>query len=189
MKLYLLSFWSIIDPIYYVFTRLTYLDNGKETEKNIFRVRLTRYKGRDYVLSDGTVVHKNDLFIKIHLHNAQLISHVKNIDSEIRRALIIHQMVEKSLPKLAEYLHDHAEFNEIKGIIGITMLNRGTRRLGFDTMEIENRYYKGFKSMALFPIYWLSVSSITVNSLKKHDPCYLFMSKEKLLDKYYCYSS
>lgn len=67
-----LNLWGWIDPIYFRFTRLDYVENhlGKRT---IMRVRLTKYKGREITLSDGTVIHKNDLLLKIHLHNIKLL--------------------------------------------------------------------------------------------------------------------
>ncbi len=185
IKLYVLTLWQIIDPIYFMFTRLTYIDDLKGRNRNIFRVRLTRYKGKEYILSDGTVIQKNDLLIKIHLHNVQLMKSVRNIKSDVRKAMVIHQNVQKSLPQLAEYVNNHSNASDIKGIIGITMLNRGSSKLGFETVEISNSFYKYFKCIALLPIYWLSVNSLSSNSLKKHHPCYLFMSKEKLLNKYF----
>lgn len=184
IKLYVLTLWSIIDPIYYLCTRLTYIDDRKELERNVFRVRLTRYKGTTTTLSDGTVIEKNDILIKIHLHNVQLINNVKHVKSDVRKALIVHRSVEKSLPQLAEFLKKHAKFTEIKGVIGITMLNRGSAKLGFDAVEIKNPLYKYFKCVALLPIHWLSVSSLSLQNFKKHTPCYLFMSKQTLLKNY-----
>ncbi len=179
-----MTLWSMIDPIYFMFTRLRYIDNKKGDDRNIFRVRLTRYKGKESMLSDGTIIQRNDILVKIHLHNALLIKNVRNIKSDVRKAMVIHQSVEKSLPQLAEYVKNHSNFSEIKGVIGITMLNRGSSKLGFDSVEISSLLYKSFKYSALLPIYWLSVRSLSIHHLKKHSPCYLFMSKETLLNKY-----
>ncbi|MGP4041294.1 YkoP family protein [Gracilibacillus sp. D59] len=185
MKLYVLTLWLLIDPVYFMFTRLTYIDDSKDRDQNVFRVRLTRYKGKESILSDGTIIKKNDLLIKIHLHNVQLMKNIRSMKSDVRKAMVIHQSVEKSLPQLADYVNSHANATDIKGIIGITMLNRGSTKLGFDTVEIGSPFYKYFKCIALLPIYWLSVTSLSSQSLKKHHPCYLFMSKKRLLNKYY----
>ncbi len=185
IKLYVLTLWLIIDPIYFMFTRLVYIDGVKGSDRNIFRVRLTRYKGKESILSDGTVIQKNDLLIKIHLHNAQLMKSIRSMKSDVRKAMVIHQSVEKSLPQLADYVNNHSNATDIKGIIGITMLNRGSSKLGFDSIEISSPFYKYFKCIALLPIYWLSVNSLSSNNLKKHHPCYLFMSKDRLLQKYF----
>ena len=86
MRSCFLSIWSVIDPFYYFFSRLTLID---KSQSNIFRVRLTKYKGIDVVLSDGTVIKKNDVLIKIHLHNIKLIKEMQHIESAVRRGLLI----------------------------------------------------------------------------------------------------
>lgn len=61
VKSYVLSIWDIIDPIYYSFTRLTYVNT--DPKKNIFRVRLLRYRGTDLTLADGTCLQRGDLLL------------------------------------------------------------------------------------------------------------------------------
>jgi hypothetical protein len=53
MRGFLIAIWSLIDPLYYFCSHLTYLPS-EGTEGNIFRIKLTKYKGRDISLSDGT---------------------------------------------------------------------------------------------------------------------------------------
>lgn len=181
MKSYILSFWSVIDPIYYYCTRLTYLP----CENNIFRVRLTRYKGKKIVLSDGTPINRNDLLVKIHLHNVKLLKELKDIKSELRRGKRIYQMVERSLPDLEPFIMNHSHANEIKGIIGITMLNKGCSRLGFEVVTISHPIYKWFKWLAFLPIVLLSSQSATnTSTLLEHKPSYLLMSKSTLSKLY-----
>ncbi|MDF0725718.1 hypothetical protein PY093_03195 [Cytobacillus sp. S13-E01] len=182
MRLYFLSIWSILDPIYYLFTRLTYLEDC-DKERNVFRIRLTRYRGRDVLLSDGTYVKKNDLLIKIHLHNVRLMKEMHGLDSETKKGRLIFTHVRSGLPSLAEYVKEHPNSNEIKGVIGITMLHKGCNRLGFETFPIKNRIYKLIKQIVFIPMYCLSVSKISSKSLKR-PPKYLFMSKKTLLGQY-----
>lgn len=184
IKFYLITLWSILDPIYFLCTRLIYLNDNKGSKSNILRVRLTRYKGIKTILSDGTMIQKNDLLIKIHLHNAQLIKNISNIQSDVRKAMIIHQSVKNSLPQLAAYISQHPDHTDIKGVVGITMLNRGSSKLGFESVKISSPIYKYVKFFTLLPIYWLSVQSFSLHHLKKHTPCYVFMSKEQLVKKY-----
>lgn len=97
---------------------------------------------------------KNDTLLKIHLHNVVLLREVFSIANEIKKGRIIHDKVRRSLPGLADYLHYHPKYPEIKGVIGITMLSKGSERLGFEVM----------------PIYLLTLSS--------------FMSKNMLMQRY-----
>ncbi|AOP16497.1 YkoP family protein [Bacillus sp. GM2] len=174
-----LSIWSVIDPFYYFFSRLTLID---QTKTSIFRVRLTKYKGIDVVLSDGTVIKKNDVLIKIHLHNIKLIKELQNIESAFRRGILIYQKAYFSMPILAEYIKNHHRSDQIKGIIGITTLHKGVERLGFEAVEPANQFYRVFKKLTQIPILYLTTKQF---SLRKIPPSqYLFISKEKLFKSY-----
>ncbi|MFC7061679.1 YkoP family protein [Halobacillus seohaensis] len=181
MRGYLISIWSIFDQIYFKFTRLSYLSNQGE-EENIFRVRPTRYKGRSLTLSDGTNIQKNDMVIKIHFHNVRLLAEIKNVNNEIVKAKVIYKHVTQSLPGVEQYIRSHKNSDNIKGILGITSLNRGCQLVGFEVFNISNPLYKIFKFASFLPISILFGS--TPSFRKKTLPSYLFMSKEKLASMY-----
>lgn len=184
MKGYLITIWNLIDPFYYFCTRLTY-PPYEETEDNIFRVRLTKYKGKKIVLSDGTRINKNDTLVKIHLHNVRLLKELKNIKSEIKKAKMIYRYVQKSLPGIELYIRNQRHSNKIKGIIGITSLNKGCERLGFELVDISHPVYKWFKRCSFLPIGILSSQTTSIPYILKHQqPKYLFMSTKKLSNMY-----
>nr|WP_053360520.1 hypothetical protein [Bacillus sp. FJAT-27251] len=180
---FFLNVWSFLDPIYFIFTRLQYPCPG--TARNgVFRVRLTRYKGKDVILSDGTKICKNDLLLKIHLHNVKILKELSSVKSEIAKGRVIFKQVLKSMPFLASFISGHPEHSRIKGVIGITLIDKGFTPLGFDCIHPENRYYLSFKKATQLPIYLLSCSEISMANIRKHHPVYLMMSKEMLLEKY-----
>lgn len=146
------------------------------------RVRLTRYQGRNVVLSDGTEIRKNDVLVKVHLHNVKLLSEIIQHKNELRKAKIIYSRVKDSLPAVVNYIQVSRLNNEIKGLIGITTLYKGCKRLGFEPHSIQNPVYKKFKQTALLPIYFLS-SNHQLND-NYPEPMYLFMSKDTLFQKY-----
>jgi hypothetical protein len=184
MRGYIISIWRLIDPFYYFCTRLTYLP-GKDKEGNVFRIKLTKYKGRNIVLSDGTQINKNDTLVKIHLHNARLLKELKNIKSEIKKAKMIYRYVQKSLPGIEIYIRNQCHSDKIKGIIGITSLNKGCERLGFETFDISHPIYKWFKQLSFLPIGILSSQNSSILHILKHQqPKYLFMSTKKLSNMY-----
>jgi hypothetical protein len=184
MKGYLISIWNLIDPFYYFCTRLTY-PPCEETEGNIFRVRLTKYKGREIILSDGTRINKNDTLVKIHLHNVRLLKELKNIKSEIKKAKIIYHYVQKSLPGIEIYIQNQSQSDKIKGIIGITSLNKGCERLGFELVDISHPIYKWFKRFSFLSIGILSSQNSSILHILTHQqPKYIFMSTKKLSNMY-----
>ncbi|TLS35086.1 hypothetical protein FCL54_22390 [Pseudalkalibacillus caeni] len=186
MRLYLISIWTILDPFYYALTRLTYLDTENPLKKSVLRVRLTKYKGRKVTLSDGTTLNKNDTMVKIHIHNVRVLREISFIKSDIKRALYLYKLVKEAMPCLAAYIDKHELQNEIKGIIGITLINKGYERLGFESVIIKSRIYRWFKLLSMYPIAFLSSTPEISVRKKKHrmPPNYLFMSKQALLKAY-----
>lgn len=181
VKSYVLSIWDLMDPVYYSFTRLTYVDS--DPKRNIFRVRLMRYRGKGITLGDGTHLQKGDLLLKIHLHNVVLLKEILPMINDLKKARHIFRWVEKSLPGIASYVKNHPKAEQIKGLIGITMLNKGCHPLGFETHPISSLYYRSYKWFTLIPIYLLSVSR-PFKTFKKQSPEYLLMSKDILMEKY-----
>lgn len=184
MRGYLISIWSLIDPLYYFCSHLIYLPS-QEREGNIFRIKLTKYKGRNIVLSDGTQINRNDTLVKIHLHNVRLLKEIKDIKSELKKAKMIYRYVRKSLPGIEIYIRNNAHSDKIKGIIGITLLNKSCERLGFEIFNISNPIYKWFKQFAFLPIGILSSQNSSILSILNHQkPKYIFMSTNKLSNMY-----
>lgn len=147
-------------------------------------MRITKYKGKSVYLSDGTSIAKNDCLLKIHLHNVRILKEALSWEHPLQRSLAIYRMVEQSMPSLASYIDHHPKSKQIKGIVGITMINRGVTHLGFEKALPNSRIYKVFKFTTQFPIYLLSTTSLSMRNIKKQCPTYLFMSKEKLFEKY-----
>ncbi|WP_409306020.1 YkoP family protein [Peribacillus sp. SCS-155] len=182
MQYFFLSLWYVLDPFYYLFTRLTYLPDIDETKtRNVFRVRLTSYKGRDITLSDGTRIAKNDILVKIHLHNARLLKDLKQIKSDVKKAKLIYRAVEESLPGIHHYIENHEKAGQIKAIIGITSLYKACGRLGFEVVEISNPIYRRFKWITFMPIILLSSNKKRMQHFMHSTiPRYLFISKTRL---------
>ncbi|WP_458413116.1 YkoP family protein [Schinkia sp. CFF1] len=184
MRGYVLSIWDFFDPLYFSCTRLT-IPPRAGMENNIFRIRLTKYKGKEVILSDGTKINKNDLLIKIHLHNVKLLKELKDIKSELKKAKIIYRHVQQSLPGVEHFLRNNRRSGEIKGIVGITHLNKGCERLGFEIFDISHPLYKWFKWFAFLPIDILSSRNNSIRHMfKLHFPKYLFMSSDQLTKLY-----
>lgn len=179
MRAYILSVWHKLDPYYFSCTRLKYV-----TEDNIFRIRLTKYKGRNITLSDGTEINKNDVLVKIHLHNVRLLMEVRDIKSELKKAKLIYRYVQNSLPGLEFYIRSHFRSYNVKGIVGITLLSKGCERLGFEIIEIINPIYKWYKTLSFLPIGILSHDRSKWNDMIAQKPNYLFMSIARLTDLY-----
>lgn len=123
--------------------------------------------------------------MKIHLHNVRLLKEIKDINSDLKKAKVIYRYVQKSLPAVETYIRNYCNSNEIKGIIGITHINKGCERLGFEVVDIIHPVYKWFKRLAFLSIGVLSTKDTSIwNILKQQNPYYLFMSTSKLSNMY-----
>lgn len=181
LRLTILWIWKLIDPLFYLCSRLHYINDDKNNQ-SVFRVRITKYKGENFILSDGTMINRNDLLLKIHLHNVRLLNEYIKIKNDLIRTRLMYRLVLHSMPVLASYLKGHPAEAKIKGIIGITTINKGVRSLGFDCFPPANRLYKYVKKLGQLPISLLSSSSY--KHFQKNRLTYLFLSKEKLYNKY-----
>lgn len=174
--------WSAIDTLYYYLSQLEYVNKA---ERNIFRVKPLSFRGDPLYLSDGTTFQKNDLLLKIHLHNCTLLKEMMSIENDVKRALYVHNRVEQSLPGLARFVAQHPNEAEIKGVIGITLLTRGVKKLGFEVQEIRNPIYLRIKQAYLTPMFILCHPGRNIRAKGKDlIPKFLVMSKEKLLNHY-----
>ncbi|WP_235888123.1 YkoP family protein [Neobacillus paridis] len=181
IRLTLLWLWKLIDPLFYYCSRL-YCIKDEENKRSIFRVRVTKYKGAEVVLSDGTIIGRNDLLLKIHLHNVSLLSEYTKIKNDIKRSRMMYRLVHESMPTLSKYLKKHPKEDKIKAIIGITTLNRGVHTLGFECFKPKSIWYRRFKQLGQLPIFILSGTPLKY--FQKHQLTYLFLSKEILYQKY-----
>lgn len=174
--------WSLVDKLYFCLSHLEYVN---QSERNIFRVKPLLYRGNALSMSDGTEFRHNDLLLKIHLHNCLLLQEMMTIGNDVKRALYVYNRVENSLPGLAQCIARHPQENKIKGVIGITLLTRGVKKLGFEVREISNPYYLQIKQAYLKPMFILCHPN-RKNMAKEKDlvPKFLIMSKEKLLENY-----
>lgn len=174
--------WSWLDTMYFTCSRLRYVNRK---EKNIFRVKLLRYRGRSLVLSSGIRVNTNDMMLKIHLHNCLLMYELSSLASDTKRALYVYRRVESSMPGLAEFLSTHPQKDKIKGIIGVTMLSRGVARLGFEVKDIPNPYYRAMRQLYMKPLFLLCHADKNVRPKQENlVPKFLLMPTEQILSRY-----
>ncbi|KIV57289.1 hypothetical protein TS65_10595, partial [Aneurinibacillus migulanus] len=96
--------WSLVDKIYFYYSRLEYVN---QAERNIFRVKLLTYRGKELLLSNGISIQTKDTLLKIHLHNCLLMNEMLHMENETKRALYVYKRVEESMPGLVDFIRNH----------------------------------------------------------------------------------
>lgn len=179
----LLMLWGYWDSIYQRCTRLRYVEKGN----NIFRIVLLRYRGEPLITSDQRIINPGDLILKLHIHNYYYATLCKGIKNDLRLALLLRRHIMLSLPKLAAYLERLERREEIKGIVGTTMLHKGVEPLGFSISDVPMtwffRYKRWYLRLMLRIIH--PEGKRRVQSWKQEMPLKrVYMSKDQLLGRY-----
>lgn len=137
----ILLLWGIWDTLYQRCTRLRYIRKGE----NIFRVVLLSYRGESLLTSDDMQIKTGDLIVKLHIHNYLFACLCRGVKDETRIVLLLRRHIVQSLPQLALYLHSLPEIDQIKGIVGTTMLYKGVEPLGFSCSDVPMNWFFRYK--------------------------------------------
>ncbi|NLI90863.1 MAG: polysaccharide deacetylase family protein [Peptococcaceae bacterium] len=151
-------------------------------EKNVFRISLNKYRGPDIINGNGKLLaSRGDLVGEIHLDNIRLQSAGANLQNAGIRAL---KQVRQSLPNLAKYISLDPNYKYVQVYVGITLLNRGVRGLGFHVQEYPaaNARFIGLLQKMLMLVYHPAGKRNTESLGDK--PKIVWISKEDLMKKY-----
>ncbi|MED1947104.1 MULTISPECIES: hypothetical protein [Brevibacillus] len=183
MNTSLLMLWGYWDEIYQRCTRLTYIEKGK----NIFRVVVLRYRGEPLVTTDNCIIHEGDLILKLHIHNYYFATLCKEVKDELRVALLLRRHILESLPQLATFLNSMENKDQIKGIVGTTMLHKGVKPLGFSISDVPMSWFFRYKRwyLRLMLRFVHPNGKQRLQSWNHEMPLKrVYMSKELLLNRY-----
>ncbi|GAA0380288.1 YkoP family protein [Bacillus horti] len=182
MKAIILTFWGIWDWIYFQLNRMEYVSKAD----NLFRIVRKTYKGPDLQTQTGKWITKGDQILKLHLYNYRL---AKELHQNPNRSLAIYlkRNIEHSLFGLSVFTQQLPEKDQIKGIIGTSLLNRGAERFGFRTYDVEKSFYFSIKHY-LYKVICLLVHPDGTLFLKRHGKRlkskHMIMSLDELTERY-----
>lgn len=183
MKRIVLFSWGFIDRIIRRFTWIKDIEDGKF----IWRLALRRYHGQEWLMQDGSLLKKGDYYIELHLNNDHLLSLIGENSSIERVAIIIIREIRNGLPKLARLMKDDTKYGKAKVLLGITLLHRGTVRLGFTAYELKLGLFRMFINwyenllLALFhPGGFKNLKTYR----EKLSPKYVVMTRQELMRRY-----
>lgn len=184
MNVAFLTMWRLWDFIYYHCTRLVYVDKRNH---NIFRVVVKQYRGEPLKVKGQPIIAKGDCYVKLHIHNCQLARRLRGISGDVRLGIVALKEVRSSLPALAKYIAEHPQAEQIKGVVGTTILHRGARPLGFHVQDLDTRFFSVFKTL-FFKLILSMSHPHGIRRVRHHSDRLtakrLFMSKEELLQRY-----
>lgn len=103
---------------------------------SLFRLGKIKYHGPDLRNEQGEVLaHEGDIVGELHLDNTRL--QMSQTD-EHKIALEALRKVRDALPVLADYVAKSPEYKDIRIFVGLTLINRGAKPLGFKVEEVPS---------------------------------------------------
>ena len=88
-------------------------------------------------MPDGTLLKPGNIYLELHVNNDRLQELIDEKMSLERIALKALREVQRELPLLADLLNNNPDYQDVKILFGITLLHRGTERLGFTSMKMK----------------------------------------------------
>ncbi|MDI6812787.1 MAG: polysaccharide deacetylase family protein [Desulfitobacteriaceae bacterium] len=149
---------------------------------SLFRLTKKRYQGPELYDGDGTLLaKKGDMVADIHLDSIRLQSKESDLQRIGLRAL---SLVRKSLPVLAKFTAESPEYQNVKVLVGLTLLNRGVKGLGFEVQEVPSSWpirRIGIVQKVIMVVYH-PLGKSRNNKRLGNKPKLVWISKQKLLD-------
>lgn len=170
--------WEKWERFYAKYFKISRID-----DRNLFRLCVSRYRGPDLYNDQGELLAtKGDSVGEIHFDNIRFQAVGPNLQTVGIRAL---KQVRLSLPNLVRYIRTHPDYDNVKVYIGVTMINKGAKGLGFNIQEypLSNGRLIGLLQKILLRIYHPAGHQRRTDSLGSK-PKLVWISKEKLIEKY-----
>lgn len=132
VKRVIVAAWMLWEDIFGWLFRLSPVGDGKS-----FHYRIIRYGGPELTLSDGQRLQRGDRVLELHFVNKMMLDIGMSSKSEVQIAIRVIQLVKKALPVLARELGSRPDGDEVKALYGVSMINRGSEGLGFETFALK----------------------------------------------------
>lgn len=181
-KRVLVACWLVWEKLFHLMFRIQ-----RGGTDSIFHYRKRKYRGKTLQFSDGRTIENRDEVIELHLDNKMLFRLMMESRSLMHVAILLIREVEKALPKLADQLAGKADYNNVRGLYGITMINKGASQFGFNVIELDpglfdslTRFYLKLLMFVLHP----SGKTRLKGDSRKLSPRILVMSMEELVKRY-----
>ena len=177
--------WGVVEWTFRKLGRIKELEEGKNS---FYRIATRRYRGKEWPMPDGTLLKPGNIYLELHVNNDRLQELIDEKMSLERIALKALREVQRELPLLADLLNNNPDYQDVKILFGITLLHRGTERLGFTSMEMKPGLFRALTCwyerwlLALFHPYGFKVLKAY---RKKLTPKYLVMTRQELISRYY----
>lgn len=136
--------WLAWEKLFHRVFRLESIGNDA-----IFHIRVTEYHGQTMNLGDGRDLHDKDKVIELHLDNGKLHRFMMESRSLMHLAIRMIREVESTLPRIAAQIAGRKEYQDVRAIYGISIINRGVEKFGFTVSDLPKGWFDRMTRMYL----------------------------------------
>lgn len=144
-KALLITLWLQWEKLFQWVFRVKEIDNHDE----LLSLRVKNYRGKPIQLKDGNVLKRGDRVAELHLNNEKLFAISTHIRTPVQLAVQLIHGVDKEMPKIAGLLQHHPTYQHVKGLYGVSLINRGTKKFGFSVVDLPKGPFFIFSRMYL----------------------------------------
>ena len=151
---------------------------------NLLRLSKAKYKGPDIFAPDGRLLaRKGDWVGEIHFDNPRLVNSETNPQKMGIRLL---RQVKMSLPVFARYVTENPKYQGIDVFLGLTLIHRGVRPLGFEVQDVPasrlNRRIAWMQKL-IVRIYYPGAGALG-SKLPRAEPKLVWISRQQLFNRW-----
>lgn len=183
-KKLIVSLWLKYEKLFQKVMSLKSLD-GPEGE--MFHYRLITYKGKPLSLNNGAMLQKGDTVAELHLDNKKLSEFAFTSKNPLVVAVKTIREIERAMPILAKEILNEMKSKPVKALYGITMINRGADKLGFQIYDMPKGLFL-YSSRLYLKLIMKVLTPSHASTVTKHareatpeEPRIMIMSIEHLL--------
>ncbi|AZN40273.1 polysaccharide deacetylase family protein [Paenibacillus albus] len=131
LKRAIIACWMGWERLFHVLFRVKSGGEGA-----IFHYRIIPYGGKTIELTDGRRIEPKDPVVELHFDNEKLLGMMSESKSMMHVAIRLIREVQHGMPKLAKKLMEDEAAGTVKGLYGVSMINRGAEQFGFSVLPI-----------------------------------------------------
>ncbi|MFZ5827020.1 MAG: YkoP family protein [Bacillota bacterium] len=155
-------------------------------ESTVVGYAIRRYPGRSLTAADGTVLARGEPVIELHLDSRLLAAQTAGANTHQRVLFLLREVI-AGLHVIARLVRSDPALAKVRGVWGVTILNRVVDRLGFTVVDLTPGFTRWITTRYL---KWLLSSYHPDGEERLHQreeelvPREIFMSTETLLSRY-----
>ncbi|MCL6458815.1 MAG: polysaccharide deacetylase family protein, partial [Gorillibacterium sp.] len=121
-----------------------------DPENTFLQVRIREYTGDETLaLEDGEQIVKGDRIVELHLNNDQLLKLSRSSRNTTHLAIQMVRRIKELLPHISLLMQTDPAYRDVKGLYGITLINRGPEHLGFTVFDLPKGPFSFFTKFYL----------------------------------------